>query len=123
MRVRGNIYPQAITVEAYLPIHGMAEIRLRENVKEVSVTDEMNDTTTIMYEYDEYAKVVQDSPGLKEDIAANISDWLVTLRSLEVDGNASILRASRDENEDLLSDLAAMIDVVYESDLEVINNV
>lgn len=118
MRVRGNIYPQSITVEAYLPISGMVEIRLRENVKEVSVTDEITGTTTIMYEYDEYAKVIPDSPGLKEDIAANLSDWLVTLRSLEVDGNASILRASRDENEDLLSDLAAMVDVVYESDLE-----
>lgn len=123
MRVSGNTYPQPITVESYLPIHGMAEIRLRENVNEVSVTDEMTGTTTIMYEYDEYTKVVQDSPGLKKDIAANLSDWIITLRSLEVDGNASILRASRDENDELLSDLAAMVDVVYESDLEVINNV
>ena len=118
MRVMGNICPQSITVEEYIPISGMAEIRLRENVKEVSVTDETTGTTTIMYEYDEYAKVVPDSPGLKEDIAANISNWLVTLRSLEVDGNASILRASRDENDELLSDLAEMVDVVYESDLE-----
>ena len=118
MRVRGNIYPQSVTVETYLPTPGMVEIRLRENVKEVSVTHEMNDTTTVMYEYDEYAKVVPDSPGLKEDIAANLPDWLVTLRSLEVNENASILMATRDENEDLLSDLASMVDVVYESDLE-----
>lgn len=118
MRVRGNVYPESVTVETYLPTPGMVEIRLRENVKEVSVTDEMTDTTTIIYEYDEYMKVVPNSPGLREDITANLSDWLVTLRSLEVDGNASILRASRDENEELLSDLAAMVDAVYESDLE-----
>ena len=118
MRIQGNIYPESVTVEAYLPTPGMVEIRLRENVKEVSVTHEMTGTTTIMYEYDEYAKVVPDSPGLKEDIAANLSDWLITLRSLEVNENASILMATRDENEDLLSDLASMVDVVYESDLE-----
>lgn len=118
MRIQGNIYPEVVTVEAYLPTPGMVEIRLRENVKEVSVTDEMTDTTTIMYEYDEYTKVVPYSPGLREDIAANLSDWLVTLRSLEVDGNASILRATRDENDALLSDLASMVDAVYESDLE-----
>lgn len=123
MRVRGNIYPQSVTVETYMPTPGMVEIRLRENVKEVSVIDEMTGATTIMYEYDEYTIVVPDSPGLKEDIAANLSDWIITLRSLEVDGNASTLRASRDENDELLSNLATMIDVVYESDLEVINNV
>ena len=118
MRVMGNIYPQSITVEACLPISGMVEIRLRENVKEVSVTDKITGTTTVMYEYDEYTKVVPDSPGLREDIAANLSDWLVTLRSLEVNENASILMATRDENDGLLSDLAEIVDVVYEYDME-----
>ena len=33
------------------------------------------------------------------------------------------LEAVKRENEEMLSDLAAMVDVVYESDLEVINNV
>ena len=32
MRVQGNTYPGTIAVEAYLPIPGMAEVRLRENV-------------------------------------------------------------------------------------------
>ena len=118
MRIQGNVYPESVTVEAYLPTPGMVEIRLRENVKEVSVTDEITGTTTIMYEYDEYVKVVPETPGLKEDIAANLPDWLITLRSLEVNENASILMATRDENEDLLSDLASMVDVVYKSDLE-----
>ena len=118
MRVMGNVYPESVTVETYLPTPGMVEIRLRENVKEVSVIDEMTGATTIMYEYDEYTIVVPDSPGLKEDIAANLSDWLITLRSLEVDGNASTLRASRDENDELLSNLAAMVDAIYKSDLE-----
>ena len=118
MRVRGNVYPESVTVETYLPTPGMVEIRLRENVKEVSVTDKMTDTTTIMYEYDEYVIVVPYSPGLKEDVADNLSEWIITLRSLEVNENASILRASRDENDELLSNLAAMVDAVYESDLE-----
>ena len=38
MRVQGNIYPEAIKVEAYLPIPGMVEVRLRENVAQLSDT-------------------------------------------------------------------------------------
>ena len=83
MRVQGNIYPESITVETYLPIPGMVEIRLRENVKQLAET---------LYEYDEYTKIIPDRPGLKEDIASNLSDWLTTLRTLEVNENASILR-------------------------------
>ena len=62
MRVNGNIYPEIITVESYLPIPGMAEVRLRENVAQLSDT---------LYEYDEYTMLMKDSPGLKEEIAAN----------------------------------------------------
>ena len=87
MRVQGNIYPEAITVEACLPAPGMVEIRLRENVTQ------MEDT---LYEYDEYTTLMKDRPSLKEDIAANLSDWLVTLRTLEVNENASILRDMRE---------------------------
>ena len=83
MRVNGNIYPEIITVESYLPIPGMAEVRLRENVAQLSDT---------LYKYDEYTMLMKDSPGLKEEIAANLSGWLTTLRTLEVNENASILR-------------------------------
>ena len=87
MRVQGNVYPESITVEAYLPTHGIVEVRLRENVKQLDET---------LYEYDEYTKIMPDRPGLKEDITANLSDWLVTLRTLEVNENASILRDMRE---------------------------
>ena len=83
MRVNGNIYPEIITVESYLPIPGMAEVRLRQNVAQLSDT---------LYEYDEDTMLMEDSPGLKEEIAANLSGWLTTLRTLEVNENASILR-------------------------------
>ena len=87
MRVQGNVYPEAITVESYLPIPGMVEIRLRENVTQMADT---------LYEYDEYTTLMKDRPSLKEDIAAKLSDWLVTLRTLEVNENASILRDMRE---------------------------
>ena len=87
MRVQGNIDPEAIKVEAYLPVPGMVEVRLRENVAQLSDT---------MYEYDEYVTLMKDRPGLKEDIANNLSDWLITLRTLEVNENASILRDMRE---------------------------
>lgn len=76
MRVQGNVYPETITVEAYLPISGMAEVRLRENVEQLSDT---------LYEYDEYTTLMKDRPGLKENIAAKLSDWIITLRTLEMD--------------------------------------
>ena len=87
MRVQGNIYPEVITVESYLPVPGMVEIRLRENVTQ------MEDT---LYEYDEYTALMKDRPSLKEDISANLSDWMTTLRTLEVNENASILRDMRE---------------------------
>lgn len=87
MRVQGNVYPEEISVESYLPIPGMAEVRIRENVAQLSDT---------LYEYDEYATLMKDRPGLKADISANLSDWLTTLRTLEVNENASILRDMRE---------------------------
>ena len=87
MRVQGNVYPESVTVETYLPTPGMVEVRLRENVTQ------MEDT---LYEYDEYTTLMKDRPSLKEDIAANLSDWMTTLRTLEVNENASILRDMRE---------------------------
>ena len=87
MKIQGNVYPETVTVEAYLSVPDMVEVRLRENVKRLSET---------MYEYDEYVTLMKDRPGLKEEIAANLSDWLVTLRTLEINENASILRDMRE---------------------------
>lgn len=86
MRVQGNVYPETITVEAYLPIPGMVEVRLRENVVQLADT---------LYEYDEYTTNLKNRPGLKEDIEANLQDWMVTLRTLEVNDNASIVAEQR----------------------------
>lgn len=105
MRVQGNVYPEAITVESYLPIPGMVEIRLRENVAQ------MEDT---LYVYDEYTKIMPDLPGLKQAIIDNLSDWLTTLRTLEVSENASIVADQRrDINayEQALSEIEAALGV------------
>ena len=106
MRVNGNIYPEIITVESYLPIPGMAEVRLRENVAQLSDT---------LYEYDEYTMLMKDSPGLKEEIAANLSDWLTTLRTLEVNENASIVAGMRSDinaYDQALSEIEAELEVI-----------
>ena len=44
-----------------------------------------------MFEYDEYTFVLPDREGLREDIEANMADWLVTGRTLEVNEGASII--------------------------------
>ena len=118
MRVQGNEYPASITVEKYLPISGMVEVRLRENVSEITVEDSETGSPITLYEYDEYKKILPERPDLKKDIIASMSEWLTTLRTLEVDENASILRAARDENSSLLDEMAALVDDVYNSDME-----
>ncbi|MDO4477556.1 MAG: hypothetical protein Q4B73_00775 [Lachnospiraceae bacterium] len=92
MRVKGNISPELLTVEPYSPVPGQVEVRLRENVKEITVTDSMTNETVTMYEYDEYTFLLKDREGLKEDIAANMSDWLITGRTLEVNEGASLVQ-------------------------------
>ena len=48
-----------------------------------------------MFEYDEYTFVLPDREGLREDIEANMADWLATGRTLEVNENASIVADQR----------------------------
>ena len=105
MRVQGNVYPEAITVEACMSAPDMAEVRLRENVAQLSDT---------MYEYDEYVRLMKDRSGLKEDISANLSDWMTTLRTLEVNANASIVADQRraiNAYEQALSEIEAALGV------------
>lgn len=109
MRVQGNVYPEAITVEAYLPTPGMVEVRLRENVVQLEEK---------LYTYDEYITLMKDRLGLKDEISSNLSDWMVTLRMLEVNENASILRDIYDENDGLMANIAQIVDEVYQSDIE-----
>ena len=118
MRVRGNISPNTLDIENYHSKPGYVEVRLRENINVVSVIDEMTEQEVKMFEYDEYTIIIRDRDGLREDIESNMTDWLATGRSLEINEKSSILVSTRRENEELLSDLAAMVDAVYESDLE-----
>ena len=105
MRVQGNINPNPVSVTDYRPNPGTAEIRLRENV--VQIGDNL-------YEYDEYTAHLPDRDGLERDIRDNLADWLVTLRTLEIDQNASIVVAQqRDINayEAALSEIEAALGV------------
>lgn len=92
MRVRGNISPATLTVESYLPMEGYVEVRLRENINEVTETDPQTETTITMFEYDEYTFLLKDREGLQEDIENNLNDWLITGRTLEVNESASIIQ-------------------------------
>ena len=49
-----------------------------------------------MFEYDEYTFVLPDREGLREDIEANMADWLATGRTLEINEGASILMDMKD---------------------------
>lgn len=97
MRVEGNMIPQFIQVEAYFPRHGYAEVRLRENVKLIDSTTMLDGTMINLYEYDEYVFLEKDRPNLKEEILANIENWLATGRELEIRNRASTLVDAQDE--------------------------
>lgn len=92
MRVRGNISPVTLSVETYLPLEEYVEVRLRENIREVTETDPQTETSVTMFEYDEYTFLLKDREGLREDIESNLNDWLVTGRTLEVNESASIVQ-------------------------------
>lgn len=92
MRVIGNISPNVLNIEAYPPFPGYVEVRLRENINEVTVVDEMTEQEIKMFEYDEYTFVIRERDGLREDIEANMADWLVTGRTLEINESASIVQ-------------------------------
>jgi hypothetical protein len=92
MRVKGNVQPEVLTIEPYAPMPGYVEVRLRENVNQVTVQDEMSETEISMYEYDEYTFLLAEKEGLQQEIEANMDDWLTTGRTLEVNENASIIQ-------------------------------
>ena len=89
MRVKGNISPNVLNIEPYAPKAGHVEVRLRDNINPIVETDEMTGQEISMFEYDEYTFVLPDREGLREDIEANMADWLVTGRTLEVNEGAS----------------------------------
>ena len=114
MRVKGNVSPNVLDIERYRPIPGYVEARLRENINEVTVVDEMTEQEIKMFEYDEYTFVIREREGLREDIESNMADWLATGRTLEVHQNASIVADQRrDINayEQALSEIEAALGV------------
>lgn len=108
MRVQGNTIPAS--VEIYRRGKN-AEVRLRENPREVD--DEL-------FEYDEYTLSVPASPGLEQEISANLSDWLKTARSTEVNPAASAVHEMAESH---LAELGALIEEIYNEDVDMIDGV
>lgn len=78
MKVKGNNLPEAVHIERYLPKAGYVEVRLTENAVQLEEN---------LWQYDEYVLHVQGVT--KEEVEANLGDWLITGRTLEVNENAS----------------------------------
>ena len=95
MRVYGNVLPETLLIEPYAPSDGYVEVRLREDIKEVTDTDPQTGIAVPMYEYDEYIFLLKNREGLRDEIEANLTDWLATGRTLEVNPNASVVAAQR----------------------------
>lgn len=114
MRVKGNVSPSILTVEPYPAKEGYVEVRLRENIREIAETDTQTNTTTTMFEYDEYTFHLQAREGLRADIESRFNDWNITGRTLEVDERASALCAAKQTNaeyESALSEIEAALGV------------
>ena len=92
MRVKGNISPNVLNIEEYHPLPGYVEVRLRENINEISETDEITGETATLFEYDEYTFHLEERLGLREEIERNMADWLATGRVIEVNFGASIVQ-------------------------------
>ena len=92
MRIRGNVSPEEVHIEPYYPIEGYVIVYVRENIDAVQMTDEVSKQPVTMYEYDEYTFILPERSGLESDIKANMTDWLTTGRTLEVNEGASIVQ-------------------------------
>ena len=95
MRVKGNVSPSVLNIEPYAPTAGHVEVRLRDNINPIVEKDEMTGQEISMFEYDEYIFILPDREGLRDEIEANLTDWLSTGRTLEVNPNASIVSEQR----------------------------
>ena len=92
MRVRGNVSPNSLTIEPFAPMPGYVEVHLRENIKDITMVDEMTEREVTMFEYDEYTFHLADKEGLREEIEGNMGNWLITGRTLEINEGASIVQ-------------------------------
>lgn len=101
MRVQGNASPSAVTIESYWPMPGYAEIRLHENIVDITPTDIENPAP--LFEYDEYVIRVKEKAGLQAEIESNLAEWLITGRMLEVNENASVVQDMKIELKNAVS--------------------
>lgn len=101
MRVQGNASPSAVTIESYWPMPGYAEIRLHENIVDITPTDIENPAP--LFEYDEYVIRVKEKAGLQAEIESNLAEWLITGRMLEVNENASVVQDMKIELKNTVS--------------------
>lgn len=114
MRVKGNISPNALSIAPYAPKAGHVEVRIRDNITHTVEKDDMTGQEISMFEYDEYTFILHDREGLREDIEANMADWMATGRTLEVHENASIVADQRwdiNSYEQALSEIEAALGV------------
>lgn len=106
MRAQGNTIPTS--VEIY-PRGKNAEVRLRENPRTIDYN---------LFEYDEYTLTVPASPGLEQEISANLSEWLKTARSMEYNPAASAVHAMEESH---LEEMGALIEEIYNEDVDMID--
>ena len=109
MRVQGNGFPTTVTVESYWPMPGYVEVRVRENVKDITPTDDEN--AAPLYEYDEYVFHGKQRDGLQQEIENNLAAWLQTGRILEVNDRASTVQDMKAEIADAIT--PAALDAAY----------
>lgn len=110
MRVRGNVSPESLSIEPFAPMPGYVEVRLRENIKDITAVDEMTDQEVPMFEYDEYTFHLANKEGLREEIEGNMSDWLITGRTLEINEGASIVQDMKEALEIVGGEFMNMIE-------------
>lgn len=115
MRVSGNAAPNAVEVWSCPAKPGMAEVRIRENVREQIPTE--SDAGEKTYQYDEYILYVPAYEGLKADIQADFASWLETARGLETSPQASAIVDAQEQADSLVDAMAAMVEDVYNQDI------
>lgn len=110
MRVNGNVSPLTVSTTSYqMSNPAMKELRITENVEQIGVNN---------YVYDEYVFYLEDSDGdLSERVLEDLDNWLETGRNLEVNQNSSMFYHMEEEH---TQELAELIEMIYEDDLEVI---
>lgn len=106
MRVTGNEKPEQIIVERCYAQPEYSEIRIRENARKKSVSDENG--TYNMWEYDEYVFQVPNREGIMEDVESNLAEWIETGRNLETDVNSTVTCEENERIQALVTEGAAL---------------